>query len=222
MKRVLVLGACGNIGPFVTPGLEDDYDLTLSDIIPHPDGRPTITVDVTDYTQVRDAARGMDAIINLTVIRPDPEHSFHVNVRGALNTMKAAAEHNIRKVLHTGPQLIRGARYDHEFDIDDPPHMPGTEYYGVTKHLSNEVCRTYARAYGITTLCFLFNGLGSRPTERVTGRDFPPFTIVWEDLQQAYKLALDIESVPANYQEFDLHSYVAQGKYSIDKARRML
>ena len=212
MKRVLVLGACGNIGPFVTPGLEDDYDLTLSDLIPHPDGRPTITVDVTDYTQVRDAARGMDAIVNLTVIRPDPEHSFHVNVRGALNTMKAAAEHGIRKVLHTGPQLIRGARYDHEFDIDDPPHMPGTGYYGLTKHLSN----------GITTLCFLFNGLGARPTERVTGRDFPPFTIVWEDLQQACKLALDIESVPDNYQEFDLHSYVAQGKYSIDKARRML
>ena len=222
MIKVLVLGACGNIGPLVTPGLEGEYDLTLSDIIPHPDGKPTIDVDVTDYEQVRDAARGMDAIINLTVVRPDPVHSFHVNVRGALNTMRAAVAHGIGKVLHTGPQQIRGTRYDHDFDIDDPPHMPGVGYYFLTKHLSNEVCRTYAREHDITTLCFLFNGLGARPTQHVTGRDFPPFTIVWEDLEQACRLALEIETVPENYQEFDLHSYLAQGKYSIGKARRLL
>ena len=92
MKKVLVLGACGMIGPFVTPGLEDDYDLTLSDIVPHPHGKPTIDVDVTDYEQVRDAARGMDAIMNFTVVRDDPVLSFHVSSLGAWHVMKAAAE----------------------------------------------------------------------------------------------------------------------------------
>ena len=196
MKKVLVLGACGMIGPFVTPGLEDDYDLTLSDIVPHPHGKPTIDVDVTDYEQVRDAARGMDAILNLTVIRTDETHSFHVNVRGALNAMKAAAEHGITKVLHTGPEQVRHGRYDHDFDLDGPPHMPGTGYYFLTKHLSNEICRTYAREHDITTVCFLFNLLSARPTKPVTGRDFPPYMIVWEDLQHACRLALEIESVP--------------------------
>ncbi len=222
MKKVLVLGACGNIGPFITPGLTGDYDLTLSDIVPHPDGTPTIDVDVTDYEQVRDAARGMDAIINLTVVRPDPVLSFRVNVRGALNTMKAAAELGIRKVLHTGPEQIRGARYDHEFDLDCPPHMPTTRYYFLTKHLSNEVCRSYAREHDITTVCFLFNLLGARPTEPIVGRDFPPYLIVWEDLVHACKLGLEVESLPENYQDFNLHSHLGQGKFSIDKARRML
>ncbi|MBT3267010.1 NAD(P)-dependent oxidoreductase [Candidatus Poribacteria bacterium] len=222
MKKVLVLGACGNIGPFVTPGLEDDYGLTLSDIVPHPHGTPTIDVDVTDYGQVRDAARGMDAIINLTVVRPDPVLSFQVNVRGALNAMKAAAEHGIPKVLHTGPEQIRHGRYDHDFDLNDPPHMPGVGYYFLTKHLSNEICRTYAREHDITTVCFLFNLLSARPTKHVTGRDFPPYMIVWEDLQHACRLALEIQAIPDNFQMFDLHSHLGQGKFSIDKARRIL
>ena len=42
MRKVLVLGASGNIAPYVTPDLEKDYDLYLSDIVPHPDGK-------TDY-----------------------------------------------------------------------------------------------------------------------------------------------------------------------------
>ena len=222
MRKVLVLGACGNIGPFITPGLEDDYDLTLSDIIPHPHGTPTIDVDVTDYAQVRDAARGADAIINLTVIRPDPALSFRVNVLGALNTMKAAAEHGVKKVLHTGPEQVRGGRYDHEFDIDCPPHMPGTRYYFLTKHLSNEICRSYAREHDITTVCFLFNLLGARPTAPIVGRDFPPYLIVWEDLVHACKLALEVEALPENYQDFNLHSHLGHGKFSVDKARRML
>ena len=36
MKKVLVLGASGNIAPYVTPDLEKDYDLYLSDIVPQP------------------------------------------------------------------------------------------------------------------------------------------------------------------------------------------
>ena len=90
-KKVLFLGAAGNIGPFVTPGLEDKYDLLLTDIKPHPHGTPITMVDITSYEQVYEAARGMDAIANFTVVRGDPVHSFHVNVRGAWNMMKAAA-----------------------------------------------------------------------------------------------------------------------------------
>ena len=33
MKKVLVLGASGNIAPYVTPDLEKDYDLYLSRIL---------------------------------------------------------------------------------------------------------------------------------------------------------------------------------------------
>jgi nucleoside-diphosphate-sugar epimerase len=221
MKNVLLLGASGMIAPNIIPGLETHYNLRLADIKPHPDGKPSLPVDVTVYEQVRDAARGMDAIMNFTVIRPDPVLSFEVNTKGAFHVMRAAAELGIKKVLHTGPELVI-PHYHHEFDIGDVPQAPSTGYYFITKHLAMEICRTYARAHGIQTICYQFNTLGPTPTEPVSGRDFPPFRIVWDDLVQACRLALEIESVPDNFQSFNLHSFMGQGKYSIDKARRML
>ncbi|MDA0747595.1 MAG: NAD-dependent epimerase/dehydratase family protein [bacterium] len=221
MKKVLFLGASGMIGPYLLPGLESDYEMRLADVKPPPDGREILTVDVTDYAQVRDAAQGMDMIMNFTVNRDNPVQSFHVNTLGALHVMKAAAELGIHKVIHSGPQLVR-SMYDHEFDIADVPRVSGVGYYGVTKMLSYEICRTYARTYEIQTVCFVFNGLGARPGEREYGKDFPPFTIVWEDLQHACRLALEVATVPEYYQEFNLLSFEGHGKYNVDKARRML
>ena len=83
VKQVLLLGASGLIAPYLLPGLEPYYDLRLADVKPHPEDQPVTTVDITSYEQVLEAARGMDAIINSTVVRDDPVQSFHVNTRGA-------------------------------------------------------------------------------------------------------------------------------------------
>lgn len=56
----------------------------------------------------------------------------------------------------------------------------------------------------------------------LTGTDFPPFTIVWEDLQHACRLALEIERVPDDFQAFNMMSYQGQGKYLFGKAERIL
>ncbi|MBT4496567.1 MAG: NAD(P)-dependent oxidoreductase [Gemmatimonadetes bacterium] len=221
MKKILLLGAAGHIGPYIVPGLERFYELRLADVKPHPDGREQLTVDIARYEQVLDAARGMDAIFNFTVNRSHPALSFAVNLRGAYHVARAAVELGIPRILHTGPELII-PRYQPEFGIGDVPQQPGTGYYGLTKYLSMEICEIYARAYGIQTVCFQFNGLGPRPDGAVVGQDFPPFTIIWEDLVQACRLALELESVPGNYQSFNLHSYPSQGKYSLEKAERML
>ena len=221
MKTVLLLGASGLVAPHIIPDLEARYRLRLADVKPHPDGLDTLSVDVTCFPQVLEAARGTEAIMNFTVDRSDPVKSFGVNTLGAFHVMKAAAELGIGKVIHTGPQASTGA-YSHDFDIVDVPHVPGTGYYGITKHLGMEICSIYARAYHIQTVCFLFCGLGPRPTSPVSGKDFPPFTIVWEDLVQACRLALDIESVPGYFQAFNMLSYLSHSKYSTQKARRIL
>ena len=220
-KKVLILGASGNIAPYLLPGLDSYYDLCLTDIVPHPDEKPIINVDITSYQQVYNVAQGMDAIMNFTVVRDDPDQSFHVNTLGAWHVMKAASELGIKKVVHTGPQSVRNA-YDQDFDIVDVPRSPGVGYYGMTKFLAMEICRAYAREYDIQTISFVFNGLGPQPTEKITEQDFPPFTIIWEDLQLACRLALEIESVPENFQDFNMLSYEGHGKYSVEKARQIL
>jgi len=219
--KVLLLGASGIIAPNLMEGLEPYYDFRFADINPHPGGKQLVQVDVREYDQVLEASKGMDAIMNFTVIRPDPVLSFHVNTLGALHVMKAAAELGIKKVVHTGPQVTRQL-YDHDFDITDVPRVPGTGYYGLTKVLSYEICRIYAKTYGIQTVCFVFNSLGLEPSEGIQGQDFPPFRIFWKDLQHACRLALDIKSVPDDYQDFNMLSMEAHGKYNVDKARRVL
>jgi hypothetical protein len=221
MKHVLVLGASGLVAPYVTPGLEACCHLHLADVKPHPFGKPVQRVDIADYGQVLGAMQGMDAAMNFTTVRSHPALSFAVNVRGAYHVMKAAANLGVRKVIHTGPQMIRRA-YDEDFDIVDVPRQPGTDYYGLTKYLSYDLCRIYARTYDIQTICFVFNGLGNRPEAPVKGRDFPPFQIVWEDLQHACRLALEIERLPDSFQTFNMHSYAGHGKYRLDKAERLL
>ena len=123
MKKVLLLGASGNIAPHIIPELEKTYDFRLTDVSPYPDGRDIQHVDVTDYDQVLEASRGVDAIMNFTVIRSVRDGAFDVNVTGAWHVMRAAAELWIKRVLHTGPQCIRGA-HDHEFDVSDVPRAP--------------------------------------------------------------------------------------------------
>jgi nucleoside-diphosphate-sugar epimerase len=220
-KKVLFLGASGLIGPFVTPGLEDDYDLVLTDVQAHPDGKSVDYVNVTKYEEVLEAARGVDAIMNFTVLRHDPVLSFHVNILGAWHVMKAAAELGIKKVVHSGPHTLKDA-YQHDFDVIDPPYTMGTTYYGVTKFLGLDICEIYARRFGIQTVCFLFMGLGESPKGHKSGQDFPSFMVVWEDLQEACRQALEIESVPENFQVFSLHSFPGHSKYRLDKPARML
>jgi nucleoside-diphosphate-sugar epimerase len=221
MKHILVLGACGNVGPHVTPWLEPHYHVHLADIRPHPFGKPVKYVDMTSYTQVFEAMRGMDGVINFTVLRDDPVVSFQVNVKGTYHMMKAAVEHGIRHVVHTAAQSAR-YWFEYDFDVDHIPEWPGTGYYMLTKYLSQEICRTYARTYGMQAACFLFNGLGPKPTAPVSREDFPPFTVVWQDLAHACRLALESESIPDNFQYVNMLSYLGHGKYSIDKPRRIL
>jgi nucleoside-diphosphate-sugar epimerase len=222
VKRVLFLGASGLIGPFLTPGLVDHYDLVLTDVQPHPEGLEIDHVDVRDYDQVLAAARGCDAIMNFTVVRNDAVDSFHVNTLGAWNVMRAAVKLGIRKIVHSGPQAVRST-YDTDFAVDDAPAAPGTGYYSVTKWLGAEIVRLYSQEHDLQTVYFVFNGLHPAPEQPVVEpTDTPPFVVVWEDLQHACRLALEVESVPDNFQLFNMLSYGGPQKYTWEKARRLL
>lgn len=222
MKRVLFLGASGLIGPFLTPGLVEHYDLVLTDVKPHPDGIDIDMVDVRDYGQVLEAARGCDAIMNFTVVRGDPVDSFQVNTIGAWNVMRAAVELGIRRIIHSGPQGVR-ARYDTDFGVEDAPTAPGVNHYGITKWLSAEICRVFSQKHDLHTAYFVFNGLNAAPEAPVTQpTDTPPFGVVWEDLQQVCRQALEVPAIPDNFQLFNMLSYTGPGKYNTNKAQRIL
>ena len=97
--NILILGANGMLGPLVTELLEPDHSLRLSDINDLETDHDYIKVDISSLDQVIDAAKGMDAIINLSVLRYDINLAFDVNCQGTYNTLVAAAEHVTRMGL---------------------------------------------------------------------------------------------------------------------------
>jgi nucleoside-diphosphate-sugar epimerase len=238
--RVAIFGAGGPVAAMAAQALKDHYTLRLTDARPLAEiiaeGRPQgpgaplpdilppphecLVVDVTDYDQVLDAARGMDALVNCTVVRPDLVRAFHVNLIGAYNVVKAAAELGITRILHTAPQhSINGhaADYLHDFAVpDDAPERPGSNLYSVTKYLGGEVVRVFAERHGIEVVEFRYCGLQpADPLGQEDGTGIFCFMTAWEDTGPPFLHGLRMPSdrFERPVERFNITSRLPHGKF---------
>jgi len=226
--KVLLLGANGYMGPHVVKALEPYYELRITDIKapPQKTSHEFQYVDVASLEQVRKAAEGMDAIINLSVVRGHRQLAFDVNTRGCHNMMLAAVEHGIRRVINTGPHhSVAGSTYEGiDFGItpDVPPH-PGSVLYAHTKALGQELCRVFTQHHDIYVQEYLFDSL--REMSSLTrGTDATPFSISWADCGEVFRLGLEIELswLPSRCEIFFFLADMPHGEFVADKAKRIL
>ena len=245
--RVAIFGAGGPVGVSAARALRDHYTLRLTDVRPlaeiRAEGRPQSPgaplpevlppphearqVDVTDYDQVLEAARGMDALVNCTVVRPHLVPAFHVNLIGAYNVAKAAVELGIRRIIHTGPYHIyldHNADYWWEHDVpEDAPLRPGGDLYALTKFLGGEVTRVFAERHGLEVVTFLYcHFMPADGGEREDGSGCGPFVTSWEDCGEAFLYGLRAPSLPRPHEPFFICADVPHGKYPPHKAERLL
>ncbi len=180
-----------------------------------------VRVDVTESQQVLAAAEGMDAIVNLSVIRPDPVMSFRVNMMGAFHVMQAAVIHGIKRVVHTGPEVIIN-HYRHDFDVSvEAPPRPGTGYYLLTKYLGQEVVRSFAEAHALEVVALYFHVFQpADATEPLPGAS--PFLVSWEDTGRVIRAAVEAPPLPHRYEPFIVTTDLPQGKFTAEKAQRLL
>lgn len=231
--KVLLIGANGYLGPHVVRALAAGHHLRITDIKPAPDelrreyaAHEFFDVDVTSAEQVLRASEGVDAIINLSVVRQDPVLAFSVNAMGSYHVMEAAVRHGIRRVIHTGPHFsVAGPGYEQwDFGIgpDVPPH-PGTGLYPITKSLGMEVSRSYARNHDIYVQQYLFYDFRGRESLRPS-RGGVPFIVSWSDAAEVFRLGLEIDlsHLPSKYEVFFILGDCPQGKFVNDKAKRIL
>ena len=233
--NVLILGANGMLGPHVTKALENRHRLRLSDINDLDTEHEYMKVDASDIDQVVSAADGMDAIINLSVLRTDRTLAFDVNARGCYNTMIAAVEHGIRRIINTGPfYAVAGPtyeRFDHQIGPDIPP-QPGTFLYAITKSLGQEICNVFTENHDVYVMDLLFYMFLDAETHMCEsgspianiGRDLVPYTVSWRDAAEATRCALDVEldSLPSRSEVFFIFPDLPHQKFSSEKARRIL
>ena len=168
----------------------------------------------------------MDTIVNCTVIRPHPVLAFRVNTVGAYNVMRAAVACGIRRVVHTGPQIVTmhfppGYWYDFNLPEDVPPR-PGANLYGLTKFLGLEICRIFAEEYDLEVPTLLFSSFvnPSEAPPEVLGAF--PFSVSWEDAGEAMRLAVRVPAFPRPLESFHIVGDLPHSKFSNEKAKRLL
>ena len=168
----------------------------------------------------------MDAIINCTVVRPHPVHAFRVNVLGAYNVMRAAVAHGIRRVVHTGPQQVTlraPAGYWGNRDLSpDVPSRPGDSLYILTKYLGQEICRIFAEEHDLEVPALLFSSFVNPETPPPRPLGAFPFSVSWEDAAEAMRGALRAPSFPHPFEPFFILGDLPHGRYSNEKAKRLL
>ncbi len=244
-RKVVIYGAGGPLGAITAEHLAADHVLRLTDIRPLAEiaaGKPQSPgaplprvlgspheerqVDVSDLKQVIEAAEGMDAIINCSVVRPDPVNAFRVNTLGAYNVARAAVTHGIRRIVHTGPVqflLDHPSGYTADFDVSpEIPPRPGDNLYFVSKYLGQEICQIFAEEHGLSIPVLLFGNFVNPAEPRTRSKELYPFTVSWQDAGVAMRQALHVETMPRPFEVLHINADLPHGQYPNEKAKRLL
>ena len=174
----------------------------LGDVRPLDDARWR-AMDVTRLDQVATAIQGVEAVVHLAVASgregEDEDDAFNqqrfdVNVKGTWNVLEAALCAGVKRFVHTSSlMVVWGYEPPAWVASDAPPRPVGT--YALTKRLGETMCEHFAGAHGMSIVCLRI----PKPVEPAdpkwkTTRVRPQW-LAFEDLVQAYRLALTAPAI---------------------------
>lgn len=177
MKKILVIGACGQIGSELTPALRKVYgtdNVVAADCVYPLKGElaeagPSCKVDATNAQDIADAVKkyNIDAIYNLAAIlsakaEANPMLGWNVGVGAVLNCLEVSREMGCS--LFTPSSIgAFGPDTPHDMTPQDTIQRPKT-IYGVTKVTGELLSDYYFKRFGVDTRSVRFPGLISNVT----------------------------------------------------------
>ena len=234
--RVLILGANGMMGPWVSKLLNEDHEIIETDLVKIDSNINFYKIDISNLKEVLEISQNVDAIINLSVYRNSRDLAFNVNTLGTYNMMKAAEEHKIPRIINTGPHFVlAGPSYEtYDFNINsDITNQSGVNIYALTKSLGNEICKVFAdnnEFIYVQTLLFyhlyseeLILGGSDKKFDKLR-ESINPFSVTWEDAAMAIKLALEIEleKLDSRAETYFISEDLPHKKFTNSKAKNTL
>jgi len=190
-RTVLLTGAAGGLGTLMRgllPGY--GYALRLFDVRPVPGvagehtagadtaggdtaggDAGTFVADLTDTAALREATRGVDAILHLAGISLEApfEKILHSNIEGTYRLYEAAREAGVRRVVFASSNHAVGYTPRPRPADGDPPIPVGTPrrpdtYYGLSKSFGEDLAQLYWDRHGIETVSVRIGSCFPRPT----------------------------------------------------------
>lgn len=230
---VLLTGAMGRVGEAILRGIGDDYEWRLLDRRPpeEPVDHEVVVADVTDQEVVREAAKGMGAVIHLAG-DPRPEAPWDSvlrdNIDGTYTVLQAAADADVEKFAFASSNHAVG-----HYETDRTPDiyqshsdflLNGTELprpgnlYGVSKAAGEILGRYFHDEYGLSVVCVRIGNL----TEGHPPRNYERGQAMWlsyRDCAHLFECCLRAEY------EYEIVYGISDNDrkyYSLDRAREVL
>ncbi|MEU6557207.1 NAD(P)-dependent oxidoreductase [Streptomyces sp. NPDC046915] len=174
-RTVLLTGAAGGLGTLMRGLLpEYGYDLRLFDVRPIEDAPGAITADLADKEALREAVRGVDAVLHLAGISLEApfEKILRANIEGTYNLYEAARQEGVPRIVFASSNHAVGftpaPRGDAPFDRSalipiDTPRRPDT-FYGLSKSFGEDLAQLYWDKHGLETVSVRIGACFPEPT----------------------------------------------------------
>jgi nucleoside-diphosphate-sugar epimerase len=178
MKKILVIGAAGQIGSELTLELRKIYggeNVIAGEIKDSASDKvmesgPFVKVDITDRNSIASVVKkyNIDAIISMAAIlsacgEENPLLAWNVNMNGFLNVLEVAREFKLKQVFN--PSSI--AAFGPSTPRDNTPQetiLKPTSMYGVTKVAGELLADYYVKKFGLDVRGLRYPGIISNET----------------------------------------------------------
>ncbi len=169
-KLLLLTGASGNLGRWLTPKLaEAGYRLRLTDIAafpdPLPEGAAFTAADLADAAAVSTLVQGCDRILHIggiSIERPW-EEILGANIIGTVNIFEAARHEGQRVIFASSNHTIGFYPRGQMLDTTDPCRPDG--YYGLSKVWGEMLGRMMFDKHGLESVHLRIGSAIPEPTE---------------------------------------------------------
>ena len=182
MKRILVTGACGQIGTELVPALRarfgDENVVATGHTTPLPEemrAGPTDYVDVTRYDEVEDAFRkyGVDTVFHMAsmlsaLAERNRRAAYEVNFNGLNNVLEAAVANSVEMVVVPSSIAAFGPETPHDNTPNDTVQKPNT-VYGISKVFGELMGSYYSTKLGLEVRGVRLPGIISWKVEPTSG-----------------------------------------------------
>lgn len=171
MSKILITGACGQLGSELTEKLREIHGtdaVIASDIC---DPKPLIAsgpferLDVLDYQRMEELAEQyeIDVIYHLAALlsanaESNIDFAWKLNMDGLLNVLKLARDKKLEKVFWPSSIAVFGPDAQKENTPQDSPCNP-TTVYGISKLAGEQWCAYFYNKFGVDVRSLRYPGL---------------------------------------------------------------
>ena len=234
--NVLLAGGSGLVGTCITPYLQRHHSVRVLDIAPPRHDVDFVEGSITDPAALRRALDGMDSFI--TVVMKGGQGGFtrdhtaelaidnySVNCLGLHLLLLTAQEMEITAGIHTGTMSAHH-RNRTWYPSEDSVPLDGPNVYGLTKGLSEQICRYFAREFQMNLAVFRITGPSPREQYLERRQAEPTLGVVptdEEDLANAYLAGLEfVQGGGGRFDAFFIAGDETSQQVNISKARALL